>query len=90
MVQIIGVNPNSYSSIKKVLCNFISVSDECAWVREGFDDVPYRTAEELIENTVKCLECGDIIDLKEESFEEHLNKLHHGEVNIQSQTLFLT
>ena len=44
-MQIIGVNPNSYSSIKKVLCNFISVSDECAWVREGFDDVPYRTAQ---------------------------------------------
>ena len=41
-----------------------------------------------MKNTVKCLECGDIVDLKEESFEEHLNRLHHGEVNIRMEKFF--
>ena len=88
--KIIGVNPNSYSSIKKVLCNLISqtVSDECRWIAVGFDGVAYRIVKEMTENTVKCLECGDIIDLKEESFEEHLNKLHHDEVNIGIENFF--
>ena len=73
-----------------MLCNLISqtVSDEHKWVRVGFGGVPYRIAKELIENTLKCLECGDIVDLKEESFEEHLNKLHHGEVNIRVENFF--
>ena len=54
--KIIGVNPNSYSSIKKVLCNLISqtVSDECRWIAVGFDGVAYRIAKEMTENTVKC------------------------------------
>ena len=55
--KIIGVNSNSYSSIKKVLCNLISQteSDERTWIRVGFDDVPYRIAKEQIDNTAKCL-----------------------------------
>ena len=65
-----------------------TVSDEHKWVRVGFGGVPYRIAKELIENTLKCLECGDIVDLKEESFEEHLNKLHHDEVNIRVENFF--
>ena len=48
---------NSYSSIKKVLCNLISqtVSDERKWVRVGFDGVPYRIAKELIEKYCQML-----------------------------------
>ena len=73
-----------------MLCNLISqtVSDECRWIAVGFDGVAYRIVKEMTENTVKCLECGDIIDLKEESFEEHLNKLHHDEVNIGIENFF--
>ena len=41
------------------------MSDERTWVRVGFDGVPYRIVKELIENTIKCLECRDIVDLKE-------------------------
>ena len=88
--KIIGFNTNSYSSIKKMFCNLISqtVSDERTWIRVVFDDVPYKIAKELIENTVKCLECADIIELKEESFEEHLKELHYGEMNIGMEKYF--
>ena len=88
--EIIGVNPNSYSNIKKVLCNLIlqTESDKRTWIRVGFDGVLCRFTRDLIDNTVICLECGDMIDVKEESFEEHLEELHHGEVNIVMENLF--
>ena len=57
-------------------------SGENIWIKVGFDGAPHRIAKELTDNTVKCFECGDMIDLKEESFEEHLEELHHGEANI--------
>ena len=55
--KIISVNSNSYSSIKKVLCNLIlqTESDERTWIRVGFDEVPYRIAKQQIDNTAKCL-----------------------------------
>ena len=67
-----------------MLCNLIpqTESDECTWIRVGFCGVPYRIAKELIDNIVQYLECGDMTDLKEQSFEEHMEELHHGEVNI--------
>ena len=88
--EIIGVNTTYFSNIERVLCNLIlqTESDQRTWIRVGFDVATYRIAKELIDNTVKCLECGDIIDLKEESFEEHLEELHHGEVNISMENFF--
>ena len=88
--EIIGVSRNRYGSIKKVLCNLIlqTLSDEHTWIRVGFNGVPYSIAKELIENTVKCLDCGDMIDLKEEPFEEHLEELHHGEESINMGNFF--
>ena len=35
----------------------------------------YKIAKELIDNTVKCLDCVDMMDLKEESFGQHLGAL---------------
>ena len=79
-----------YTNIKKVLCNLMlqTEPDQRTWNRVGFDGASYRIAKELINNTVKCLKCGDMIDLKEESFEEHLEELHHGEVKISMDNVF--
>ena len=52
--KIIGVNPNSHKTIKEVLFNLLQQvkSDERAWVRIGFDGVPYQIAKELIDKVI--------------------------------------
>ena len=68
--EIIGVNPNSYKTIKEVLFNLLQQvkSDERTWVRIAFDGVPYRIAKELIDKVYFCNCCEEIIDLKERFF----------------------
>ena len=55
--EIIGVNPNSYETIKQVLLNLLEqrkVPQKREWVCVGFDGVPYRIATDLMENMRQC------------------------------------
>ena len=76
--ETIGENPNSFSSIKKVLKDIVKqckVGKDRCWLRVGFDGVPYRMASEIIENYVVCNGCGNEFEDKE-SFLEHAAKIH--------------
>ena len=88
--EIIGVNPNSYKTIKEVLFNLLQQvkSDERTWVRIGFDGIPYRIAKELICKVYFCNGCEEIIDLKEDSLETHLLHFHYGDSNISVKPYF--
>ena len=44
--------------------------------------MPYRIAKDLIDNTVKCVQSVDTNHLKVDCFEEHLDEIHHGEMNV--------
>ena len=77
--EIIGVNPNSYETVKQVLLNFLEqaeVPQKRKWVRVGFDGVPYRKAADLIENMKQCTICNALIDLKAETEDEHHKECH--------------
>ena len=77
--EIIGVNPNSYETVKQVLLNFLEqaeVPQKRKWVRVGFDGVPYRIAADLIENMKQCTICNALIDLKAETEDEHHKECH--------------
>ena len=72
--EIIGVNPNSYQTIREVLQNLLlqaGVLTKREWVRIGFDGVPYRIAYDLIENTMQCDICKELIDIKVSSTIDH-------------------
>ena len=88
--EIIGVNPNSYKTIKEVLFNLLQQvkSDERTWVRIGFDGVPYGIAKELIDKVYFCNGCEEIIDLKEDSLETHLLHFHYSDSNISVKPYF--
>lgn len=63
--EILDMNPNSYDTISRVLVNIMKeagVGTVREWVRVGFDGVPYRLAEDLIQNVVQCARCDDIFD----------------------------
>ena len=83
--EIIGVNPNSYETVKQVLLNILEqteVPQKRKWVRVGFDGVPYRIAADLIENMKQCTICNALIDLKVETEDEHHEECHPEEENI--------
>ena len=88
--EIIGVNPNSYKTIKEVLFNILQQvkSDERTSVKIGFDGVPYRIAKELIDTVHFCNGCEEISDLKEDSLETHLLHFHDGDSNVSVKPYF--
>ena len=88
--EIIGVNPNLYKTIKEVLFNLLQQvkSDERTWVRIEFDRVPNRIAKELIDKVHFCNGWDEIIDIKEDSLESHLLKLHDGDSNVLLRSYF--
>ena len=83
--EIIGVNPNSYETVKEVFLNLweqAEVPQKRKWVRVGFDGVPYRIAADLIENVKQCTICNTLIDLKVETEDKQHEECHPDEENI--------
>ena len=83
--EIIGANPNSYET-KTVLENLrkpAGVGKEKAWIRVGFDGVPYRIASEIIEHTKLCLLCNEIIDISITSEKDHAKEKHSNCAKVQ-------
>ena len=77
--EIIGVNPNSYETIKTVLENLreqAGVGKEKTWRQVGFDGIPYCIASEIIEHMRLCLLCNDIIDISITSGKNHAKEKH--------------
>lgn len=91
MGEIIGVNPNSRENLKKVvkgISNQVSLANERKWVRLGFDGVPYRIVQSIIENLVICESCGAEIDLKNGQFETHAKDKHGSYDSVTSRVLY--
>lgn len=91
MGEIIGVNPNSRQTIKHVLKELLrqgNVPNERKWIRIGFDGVPYRIADSLINDIVICGVCGEEVDLQKKSFDFHISSVHPGMTNVAHRQLF--
>ena len=89
--EIIGVNPNSRTTIKQVLenlCKQGKVGTERAWICLGFDGVPYRIASSLRDEILICSSCNKQIDSKHVSFETHVKNDHPNEENIKNSLYF--
>ena len=85
-MEIIGLNPNLYETIKTVLENLreqAGIGKEKAWPRVGFDGVPYRIASEIIEHTKLCLLCNEIIDISISSEKDHAKEKHSNCAKVQ-------
>ena len=85
--EIIGVNANSYETVKQVLLNLLKqaeVPQKRKWVHVGFDGVPYQIATNLIENMKQCTIYNALIDLKVETEDEH-----HKECYSEEETIVL-
>ena len=89
--EIIGVNPNSYETVKEVLLNLFEqaeVPQKKKWVHVGFGGVPYQIAADLIENMKQCTICDALVDLKVETEDEHCKECHPEEENIVLKKAF--
>ena len=76
--DIIGVNPNSYKTITEVLKNLVNqaeVGDKRVWIEVSFDRVPYRIANKIMTDTVKCSTCSLEFSINS-AFEKHTADKH--------------
>ena len=81
--EIIVVYPFSYETITEILRNLLfqtKAGDQRAWVRNGFDGVPYRIANEIITNTVTC-SIYDCEFSSDSSFKAHSFNKHQSNVS---------
>jgi ribosomal protein L40E len=81
MGEIIGVNPNSKDTLTCVLDNLskqCGIGEGRAWVRLGFDGVPYRIVDNIIKETVVCEVCGEEVDIGKTPFPMHVDENHPG------------
>ena len=82
----LGVNPNSYETIKTVLGNLreqAGVGKEIAWTRVGFDGVRHRIASEIIEHTKLCLLSNKVIDISITPEKDHAKEKHSDCAKVQ-------